>query len=218
MGQRLQDDGAPGQVRQRRLDLGRDARHETRVGDHQDRPANQAHARPGRAGPVRRKRGFGPGICNHHDLGRPGRHVQRRARRIQRHGLLGGGYPGVAGPEDLVDLGDGVGAIGHGRDGLGAADLEDVCHAAGARSRYHGRVGTPVCARWRAHDANGAAGQLGGNSQHDGGGGQRCAAGRHIETDGPDRARSPVRRSPRERSPPAERCVELRRVKAANVG
>ncbi len=72
-------------------------------------------------GDERRVRGI---VGDHEHLGRPGRIIARRACRIAIDLGLRLGHPDVAGAEDLVDFRHGLGAVSHGRDGLGAAELE----------------------------------------------------------------------------------------------
>ena len=102
--------------------------------------------------------------------------------------LLGRGDVGVARPEQLVAGWHGVGAEGHGGDGLGAADLEYPVDAAQACGHQHGRIGTAVGTRWRAQHDLTAAGQFGWYAEHQCGRRQRRAAGRHVQTDAADAA------------------------------
>ena len=59
-------------------------------------------------------------------LRRPGDHVDAD---LAEHLPLGGGDVGVARPDDLVDRGDALGAVGKRRDRLGAADAIDLVDA-----------------------------------------------------------------------------------------
>ena len=85
-------------------------------------------------------------IGDHQHFGRTRRQVEGRAVRIGSHQLLGGRDPGIAGAEYLADFGYAAAAIGHGGDGLGAADLEHLLDAAQLCGHQHGRVGAVRCA------------------------------------------------------------------------
>ena len=133
--------------------------------------------------------GFGAGVGDHHDFGRSRRHIQRGAGGIGRDRGFCRRHPRIAGTEDLVDLWHGIGAVGHGRNGLRAADLEDSLHAAQPARRppppdRRGRPGAAGCTSRAPGNL-----QARGHREHDGRGGQRCAARRHIQPDGRDRPR-----------------------------
>ncbi len=91
--------------------------------------------------------GAGAVIGENQHFGRTRGHVHSRAFRIGGHLLFGGGHPGVAGTEDLVDLGDGRGAIGQCGDSLGATHLEDGIDAAQLGCDQHRRVGAAAVGR-----------------------------------------------------------------------
>ncbi len=100
-----------------------------------------------------------------------------------RDGELGGGDEEVAGADDLVDAGDGVGAEGEGGDGLGAAEaveLGDTGEVGGGEGFERGFG--------RADDDAWDAGDLRGRDGHEQGGGQRVAAAGHVAADGGERA------------------------------
>ncbi len=127
-------------------------------------------------------------IGDHQHFRRAGRQVERRAVGVGGDQLLGRRHPAVAGSEDLVDLGDGCGAIGHRRDRLRAADLEDCVDAAQLRRDQHARIGAAVAARRRAQHPLRAAGESRRHRQHDRGRRERRGAGRHVQADRAKRA------------------------------
>ncbi len=63
--------------------------------------------------------GIGPAVAQHHDLGRPGDHVDVHLRRTR---ALGGGDIHISRTDDLVDLGNRLRAVSERRDRLRAAD------------------------------------------------------------------------------------------------
>ncbi len=125
-------------------------------------------------------------IRNHHDLGHAGGQVGGRARGVLRDQHFGGGHEGIARPENFVALGYGRRAVGHGGDGLSAARLEHLIDAGLARGDQHRRIGGAVARGRRAHHPHRAAGDGGGNREHDGGGRQRGGTRRHIQPDRTD--------------------------------
>ena len=89
-------------------------------------------------------RGDKPGIRlpvrDHHDLRGPGRQIASGARGVLRDLQLGLRHPGVARPENLVDLGDARSAVGQRRDRLGASGFEDVSDPEQARGSQDVRI------------------------------------------------------------------------------
>ena len=67
-------------------------------------------------------------------LGRTGNHVDAD---LAEHNALGGCHVGIAGSDDLGDRRKGRGAVGQGRDRLGAADTENLVDAGELRRRQH---------------------------------------------------------------------------------
>ena len=98
------------------------------------------------------------------------------------HDALGRGNIGVARPDDLGDGGDGLGAVGQRRDGLGAADAVDLVDAGEFRGSEHERRYGAAGSRHH-HDDPRHAGDLGRHRvhQHRGRIGGRSA--RHVEPD-----------------------------------
>ena len=96
---------------------------------------------------------------------------------------LGLVHEGVAGAHDLVDAGHGFGPVGHGGDGLRAADAEDPVRAGQVAARDHRRMGV---GRQAGHDLPHAR-DLGRNDGHHRGGEQREAPAGDVSPDAPDR-------------------------------
>ena len=90
--------------------------------------------------------GIGRAVADHQDLGRPGHHVD--ADRAE-HAALRRGDVGVARADDLVDRGNGRGAVGERADRLRAADREHAVDAGELRGRKHQRVPLAVAASAR---------------------------------------------------------------------
>ena len=99
-------------------------------------------------------------VGDHHHFAYPGRKIRRGTGRVLRHQHLGGRHERIAGSEQLVALWNGGGAVGHGGNGLRAADLEDLVHPCLARSHQHRRVRASVAPRRRAHHAHRAGGDV----------------------------------------------------------
>ena len=116
-------------------------------------------------------------------LGRPGDHVDAD---LAEHDALGGRHISVARPDDLGDRRDGRGAIGQGRDRLGAADAENLVDAGKLRRRQHQRI--EFAARRRHHHRDPRhAGDLGRHRVHQHRGRIGRGAARHIKPDRLDR-------------------------------
>ena len=125
--------------------------------------------------------GVGRGVGQHADLRGAGHHVDAH---VARDVALGGRHVGVAGADNLVARGDGLGAVGHGADGLGAADGVDLVDAGQGRGGQGvGREG-PVTLGRGHHDHARHAGHLGGNGVHEHGGGVLGAAAGHVDGGG----------------------------------
>ena len=135
---------------------------------------------------------------------------------IGSHQLLGSGDPGVARTKYLRHLGNALGAIGHGGDGLCAADLEYRADAAQLGGHQHCSAGAAVALRRRAQHALRASREDRGNRQHD----HRRRQGRrsrwHIQSDGLNRARHALAAHAR-LGLDAERRRQLRFMKAAHI-
>ena len=119
-----------------------------------------------------------------HDLGGARDHVDADPAE---HLPLGLGDVGVAGADDLVDRGDGGGAVGQRRHGLRAADPVDLVDAGDRGGGEHQRVDGPV-GRRDHHDDAADAGDAGRDRvhQHRAGIGRRAA--RDVEPDRVERA------------------------------
>ncbi len=116
-------------------------------------------------------------------LGRAGDHVDAD---FAEHDALGGRDIGVARPDDLGDRRDGLGAIGQGRDRLGAADAENLVDAGKLGGRQHQRI--EFAARRRHHHGDPRhAGDLGRHRVHQHRGRISRGAARHIKPDRLDR-------------------------------
>ena len=118
-----------------------------RVGGHQDRD------RPGVVLGLGQEVGgdeVGPGrvVGDHQDLAGPRLHVHVAGPADQ---ALGGGDVGVAGADDLVDPGHGLGAVGERRHRLGPADAEHPVDPGDLGGGEEGRVGLAP-RRGRDHD------------------------------------------------------------------
>ncbi len=83
---------------------------------------------------------------------------------------LGQHHKDIAGTQDLVHPGDGLGAIGQGADGLGAPDAVNLVNLGHVGSSQDGIVQRPSSG-WRGHDNLGHAGHAGGDGGHEQGGG-----------------------------------------------
>ena len=128
------------------------------------------------------------GIGNHQDLGGAGDHVDAH---LAEDAALGGGHVGVAGAGDLVDRGNGVGAIGQRRHGLRAADAIDLVHAGNPRRQKHQRVHLPLRGRYGDRQARHAR-DLGGDGIHQDRGRIGRLPARHIQPGGRDRRPAPA--------------------------
>ena len=84
-------------------------------------------------------------VGHDHDLGRAGE--RRRHADDAGHLPLGHGHVDVARPDDDVDRPDGLGAVGHGGDRLGAADAVDLVDAGQGRQPPGSRRATCPLAR-----------------------------------------------------------------------
>ena len=127
--------------------------------------------------------GMAAAVGEDQHLGGPGDHVDAD---LAEHQALGGRHIGVAGPDDLGDRRDRLGAVGERRHRLRAADAIDLVDAGELRRRQHQRRELAVRRRHH-HDQARHARDLGGHRVHQhrrriGGG----AAG-HVEADRLDR-------------------------------
>ena len=129
--------------------------------------------------------GWGLGIGDDHHLGGAGGHVDGDGPGGKQ--LLGGGDVLVARAEDLVHLGDALRAVCHRGDGLGAAQLEDALHPAIGGCVEHFRVDLAIPAGGGAEHHFAAAGDPGGDGEHQHGGEQGRGAAGNVEADLPDR-------------------------------
>jgi hypothetical protein len=100
---------------------------------------------------------------------------------------LGLGDVRVAGPEDLVDRADAVGAEGEGRDGLDAADRVDFLDAGEMEGREDVGVDLAVRLGRGAGAELGHAGHLRGQGGHQRGGHERDLAAGDVEAAAADR-------------------------------
>ena len=153
---------------------------------------NQQHLRIGAVFGLRQQVGgnegrVGTGIGDDQHLGRTGRHVDGDAARPLRSVALGLIDPGIAGAEQLVAARHRGRAQRHRGDGLRAAQLEDAQVRHLLRCDQDRRIGAAILARRRAQHDLRAARQARRNGQHQRGGGQRRAAGRHVQADALDR-------------------------------
>src|SRR5690606_11790392 len=130
-------------------------------------------------------RGVGVVVCD--DDGLSGA-VDRVDADVAVDGALGEGDVDVAGADDLVDAREGLGAVGEGGDGLGAAAAEDAASAGDGRGGERD-VGHAAIRGGRANDDDVLDARYPG--RHDGveygGGVGRLSAGR-VEADGLDGA------------------------------
>ena len=132
------------------------------------------------------------GVGDDEDLGRAGDHVDADAAEDP---ALGGGDEGVAGAGDLVDRGDGFGAVGQRRNRLRAADAIDRVDAGDLGGQQDQRVHLPV--RGRAGDDQPLdPGDTGGDRVHQDRGRVGGGAARHIEARGRYRRPAPAKRRP----------------------
>ena len=127
--------------------------------------------------------GVGRGVGQHADLGGASHHVDAH---VAGDVALGGRHVGVAWPHDLVDRRDGLGAVGHGCHGLGAAHGVDLVHARERRGGERVGVEAAVPLRRGHHDHAGHARDLGGDGVHQDGRGVLGASARHVDGGGGD--------------------------------
>ena len=80
------------------------------------------------------------------------RAVQSVHAYLAEHELLGERREDTARATDHIDPGHCLGTVGHGRDGLGPANLEDTVHACYVGGHEHDRMDAPVDARIRRYD------------------------------------------------------------------
>jgi hypothetical protein len=98
------------------------------------------------------------------------------------HLALGDRHVDVAGAADDVDGPDRSRAVGHGGDGLGAADGVDLVDAGeGGGGQHGGRHGAGGAVGWDAQDDLAHAGHLGGHGRHEDGGRVGAAAAGHVD-------------------------------------
>ena len=121
------------------------------------------------------------------DLRRTGGHVYRHV--AEAHPLLGGGYILVARPEYLIDLGDALCSVGHGRNRLTSAYLADEMHASHLRGEEDGGMHFPVLSRRRTKDYLATPGNLRRNGKHQNRREERSRPARDVQTDFLDRHR-----------------------------
>ncbi len=124
------------------------------------------------------ERSIRPGIRDHHDLRRPGRHVDGHA--LGCHLQLGFGDIGIAGTKQLVAARYRVRPEGHRRDRLRTAKLEHVGDAATLRGIQYMRFDPAVLGGRRAQHHTLATGQLCRDTQHQRRRRQRRRSRRHI--------------------------------------
>ena len=106
--------------------------------------------------------GIGAAVADDGKFGGPGYHVDAD---LAEHQLFRDGYIDIARAGNLVDFGNGRGAIGHGADRLGAADGIEPIHA-GQRRRGQYRVVAGAMGKRRRGDNLADAGYARGNRQH----------------------------------------------------
>ena len=119
-------------------------------------------------------------VGNDVDFRRSGELVDADAAEHLAFGFV---HIGVARSHDLVHRRHAFGAIGHGRDGLGAANAENPIRTREMTARDHGRMGIGRQAGDHLVDAR----HLGRNDGHDGRRQQRITPARHIAADLGDR-------------------------------
>ena len=136
----------------------------------------------------RHEGGLGLLIGNDHHLGRTGRHIDGHG--AARDPLFGGGHVAVAGPENLIYLGDGLRTVGHCPDSLGASQAENAPDAAIRGGVQHFRGDVAVRTGRRTQDHLRTTGDGGRDGQHQHGRKQRGGAARNIETHAFDRDRT----------------------------
>ena len=126
--------------------------------------------------------GYEVGPCrvvgHHQHLRGAGGHVDGG---VHAHLLLGMSHVAVAGPENFVDGRDALRAVSHGSDGLRAADAVDGVHAATVGGVDDFGRNEAVGTLWRAEHHLLAAGNAGGQCQHEHGAEERGAAAGNIE-------------------------------------
>ena len=123
--------------------------------------------------------GHAAGICQHFHFAGAGRHVDSYA--CQRGQLLGCGHIGVAGAENLINLGHGACAVGHGGNGLCPANFENALHAAEVCGKEDGRVHLAIFPGGRAEHHFLAPGHSSRYGQHQHGGEQWRLASGYIQ-------------------------------------
>ena len=119
----------------------------------------------------------GAAVGDHQDLRGAGDHVDPH---LAEHRPLGGGHVDVAGPDDLVDPGHRLGAIGQGRHRLGAAHGEHPVHPGQVGRGQHQLVEHAVRGRHH-HDDLAHPGHVGGNGVHQHRGGVGRLAPRNVD-------------------------------------
>lgn len=120
----------------------------------------------------------------HHDLGRPGRHVDpNQCLGIVLHQHLGRGDPLIPRSEDLVDLGTRFSSISHGGDRLSSTRLENDVDADefGDVQDFWGN-GTVRSGR-SSEDDGGASSHLRRDPEHERGGRQDGGTSRNVDSD-----------------------------------
>jgi hypothetical protein len=122
-------------------------------------------------------------IGNDQGLGRAGEEIDADTAIELALGLR---HEGVARADQHVDGTDRLGSDCHGRNGLDAAEHEDLVGAGKLHGRDDGRVRRPLVRRRRRGDVA-DAGDLGGDDAHMGGGHHRIFSARHIASDRADR-------------------------------
>ena len=122
--------------------------------------------------------GIGGGVGDHQNFAGTCDHVDGHPAEDL---LLGFGNVGIAGAHDLVHLGDGLGAVGQSRHGLGAAHLEDAVHACDLGGGENDGIDLAVGAGGRGDDDLLASGDLGGDGVHEDGRGVSGGAAGDVE-------------------------------------
>ncbi len=144
-------------------------------------------------------------IGNDQHFGGSGRHVHGRALRIGGDLLLGRGDPGIAGAEDLVDLGNRSRAIGQGGDRLGATHLEHGVDAAQLRGHQHRGMRAPSRAGGVHSTRRGQPARRAGTAS------MITAEGRGAEPAGTYRPTAPIARVMRSQRTPGDGLQRQRR-------
>ena len=179
----LADDISPGKLFDEAVDLLRDPVRQGLVRREQDGAGHGVVLRLGQE--VRRDvSGVRRVVCQDQDL------TGSRDRVDAGHaeaGLFGQGDKNIAGAGDLVDAGNGLCAVGKGRDGLGPAHLVDLIRAGDVRCDQGARGGFSIRAGGRRDHDPFHARHFGRNHVHQDTGRIGRPSARHIAAGGSDR-------------------------------